>query len=71
MVPQPERRDFLRVREICARSGLSKSRVHALLAQGKLEAVKLDGTLLVRADSYERLIQAATPYPVTRRNGVA
>ncbi len=53
---------FYRVREICEMTGLSKSKVFQALKLGKLRGIKLDGTLLIPADSLHQYLDAAVPW---------
>jgi len=53
---------YYRVREICEMTGLSKPKVFQALKQGKLRGIKLDGTLLIPADSLQRYLDAAVPW---------
>ena len=43
-------RIFYRVRELAAMAGISKSKAHELVADGRVKAVRLDGMLLIPAD---------------------
>ena len=56
------RSGWLRVRDIRADLGVSKPWVFARLKSGDLEAVKLDGVLLISRESYERYVSQATPW---------
>ena len=54
-------RRYYRVRDICEITGLSKAKVFLALKQGKLRGLKLDGTLLIPADSFQEYIDQAEP----------
>ena len=58
---------YYRVREICEMTGMSKPKVFQALKQGKLRGIKLDGTLLIPADSLKRYLDDAVPW--TDRGG--
>ena len=53
---------YFRVREICEMTGLSKPKVFQALKQGKLRGIKLDGTLLIPAESLHRYLDEAVPW---------
>ena len=53
---------YFRVREICEMTGVSKPKVFQALKQGKLRGIKLDGTLLIPADSLHRYLDDAVPW---------
>ena len=55
-------KQFYRVREICELTGLSKSKVFQALREGKLEGRKLEGVLLIKAESVERYLRSAIPW---------
>lgn len=57
---------YYRVRELCDLTGLSKSKVFQLLRAGKLEGVKIDGTLLITAASIERFLESAVRWKPQR-----
>jgi len=49
-------RNYLTVQEAANRLGVSRSRTYVLIAEGRIEAVRLDGkTLLVAAAGLRRL----------------
>jgi excisionase family DNA binding protein len=58
---QPPRR-FYRVREIMAVTGVSKGKVYQALRDGRLQGLKLDGVLLIPAESFEAWIAEAVPW---------
>ena len=58
---QPPRR-FYRVREIMALTGVSKGKVYQALRDGRLKGLKLDGVLLIPAESFETWIAEALPW---------
>ena len=53
---------FYRVREICHMTGLSKAKVFQALKAGKIQGLKLEGTLLIPADSFHRYLDNAVPW---------
>ena len=50
-----------RVREICQEIGVSKSYVFQLIQQGHLIGYKLNGVLLIDAESYQAWLASAEP----------
>lgn len=54
-------RRFLRVRDCMADLACSKGHVMGLIRNGRIEAAKLDGLLLVDAASWETYLDAAEP----------
>lgn len=58
----PERR-ALRVREAVAAYRLGKTKLYALLKQGKLASVKVGGTRLILVESLETLIASSRANP--------
>ena len=57
---------YCRVKEIVESTGLSKAKVHALVAEGRLDAIKLDGVVLITRASLNRLLSSATPASSSR-----
>ena len=55
-------RRFYRVRQITEITGLSKGHVYQALKQGQLKGLKLDGVLLIPAESFEAWLGTAVPY---------
>ncbi len=55
------KKQFYRVREICEMTGLSKPKIHQALTRGQLEGIKLEGTLLIPADSLKSYLDQAVP----------
>lgn len=60
--PAPIQKRFYRVREICEMTGLSKPKVFQALKEGKLEGFKLEGVLLITAESFESYLSQAIPW---------
>lgn len=44
------------IKGACAATGLSRTKIYALIADGRLRAVKIDGRTLIPADSLRALI---------------
>ena len=59
---QAKRPRFVRVRTLVEQTGLSKSSIHSALRSGRLRAVKLNGAVLIDADSVEAWLTTARPY---------
>ena len=53
---------YYRVREICEMTGLSKPKVFQALKAGKLQGLKLEGTLLIPARSLDAYLESAKPW---------
>ena len=58
---QPVRR-FWRVGELIGATGLTKPFILGALRRGEIEAVRLGGCLLLRADSVEKWLDEAEPW---------
>ena len=53
--------DFLRVKAIAQRTGLSRARIYHSIDRGELEALRLGGCTLIPYQSYLRWIETALP----------
>jgi hypothetical protein len=59
------------IRELEAASGLSKSKIYELLADGVLSAVNCHGKTLVTGDEYRRMLANCPPVEFRKRGGRA
>lgn len=48
----------VRIREACRMTGISRSKLYALIQQGKIEVIKVDAMTLVPVASIEALLAA-------------
>jgi len=48
-----------RVNEACAAIGIGRSSLYALIANGKLKAIRIAGRTLIPSDELDRLIEEA------------
>ena len=55
-------RQFYRVRDVTEITGVSKGKVFQALKSGRLKGLKLDGVLLIPAESFEDWVGTAVPY---------
>lgn len=53
---------FYRVRQIMEMTGISKGKVFQALRSGRLKGLKLDGVLLIPAESLDAWLAQAVPY---------
>ena len=59
--PHLRERAALRPRDLKDAFGLSRPKVHALIKGGRLEAMRLDGIVLIDRKSVERYLASAEP----------
>jgi len=60
---------LLKVPEVAAHLGISRTKVYELIASGALPAVKLDGSRRIRACDLEEFVQRLTDCTQRRRRG--
>jgi len=60
---------FYRVRQITEMTGISKGKVFQALRSGRLQGLKLDGVLLIPAESLDAWLAQAVPYQSRNRAG--
>ena len=56
----------LTVQDACRSTGLGRTTIYALIAEGKLDACKAGARTLIRADSLERYIGGLRPATIGR-----
>ena len=54
----------------CAASGLGRTRIYALIAEGKLEARACGGRTLIPAESLQVFLANLPPAPIRRKTAV-
>ncbi len=55
-----------RIREACDACGVGRTRLYALIAEGKIEARQCGGRTLIPADSLRRFLANLPPAPIRR-----
>ena len=54
------------IREACAVSGIGRTKIYALIAEGKLEARQCGGRTLIPAESLRSFLGSLPPAPIRR-----
>ena len=66
----PDKKLLLKKRTVCAKLECGNTKLHGLIADGKLDAVKLGGSTMITAKSLDRFVASLPPVKL-RKAGAA
>jgi excisionase family DNA binding protein len=55
------------IRDACAAAGLGRTRLYALISEGKIEARQCGGRTLIPAESLQAFVANLPPAPIRRK----